>query len=458
MVSNIQSSKYLNFIPFAEFDKWYVSYYTNPYSIKSKYKLEYLSNLIFPIKEKIKKNDYKGDLPVIAKISFADGKIHLRKENQTGMDLYKLGLNDLLVSKINFHQGAVAINKISDLVCSTHYQPYKIDDSKINPKYLVLVIRSNGFKDFLSFLRADGIKNEATYDFIGGLQIPLPSIEEQNRIVLDYDKKTQMAEQQEQQSKLLVKKIEKYLFDELGLEIDTESTKKTFGLKLIQFKNIERWAVDYLSKFSKMSFLFKGKYQPVKFKEIILGYQYGLSEKAEKENIGIPMLRMNNIFNSELELNNLKYIKKDSSLKKYILNKGDLLFNRTNSKELVGKTAIFDSNDEFTFASYLIRVVIDPNLANNNFINSLFNSTILQIQKDMVSRQITGQANINAQEMKEFLFPLPPLQKQKKISEHISSMKMKIKKLNSLSVENKQEAIKEFEEEIFIKDRLWKIN
>jgi restriction endonuclease S subunit len=198
-----------------------------------------------------------------------------------------------------------------------------------------------------------------------------------------------------------------------------------------------------------MSFLFNGRYQPVKLKELILGYQYGLSEKADVKNIGIPMLRMNNIFNSELDTNNLKYIKKTSNIEKYILNVGDILFNRTNSKELVGKTAIFQEKDIFTFASYLIRVVINPNLADNFYINYLFNSSILQVQKDMVSRQITGQANINAQEMQDFLFPLPPIEKQKQISNHLNSIKAQIRELNQSSIRNKEEAILEFEKEIF---------
>ena len=67
----------------------------------------------------------------------------------------------------------------------------------------------------------------------------------------------------------------------------------------------------------------------------------------------------------------------------------------------------------------------------------------------MISRQITGQANINAQEMQDFLFPLPPLKIQNEIASTIEKMKAKIKTLQQQADENRKLAIEEFEKEIF---------
>ena len=74
-------------------------------------------------------------------------------------------------------------------------------------------------------------------------------------------------------------------------------------------------------------------------------------EKADKNNSGIPMLRMNNLQNGGIDYSDLKYIKKCSD--NYILGKDDLLFNRTNSKELVGKTAVFEEKEKMTDENYL---------------------------------------------------------------------------------------------------------
>ena len=163
------------------------------------------------------------------------------------------------------------------------------------------------------------------------------------------------------------------------------------------------------------------------------------------------MLRMNNILNAELITHDLKYISiSEQDFKKFQLNKGDLLFNRTNSKELVGKTAIFDlDSKDFTFASYLIRVEINDEIASKEYVNYLFNSSILQYQKDLVSRQVTGQANINAQEMQTLLFPLPPLPVQQEIANHVSDVKDRIRSLKEAAQQNRQTAISDFEKDIF---------
>lgn len=445
----MQASRYLKEIQYSEFDKWYVSFYLNPFNITSNFPLVKLSQLITPKKDKILKRNYKGNIPIVSKISFSDGKIHLRANKKTGMDLYKLEKNQLLVSKINFHQGAIAINKNNILVCSTHYQPYEIDYSKVIGEYLILTLRSKKFLEFINYLRADSIKNEATYEFIGSLQIPLPSILEQQKLVNTYYNKISKTEISERKANEIEKDIEQYLFDILNIKFSEKQVNKK-NFKLVDYIDIERWSVDYLSNFKAIKEMLRGKYDIVRFGELIKSFQYGLSEKSLKKQIGYPMLRMNNIVNSVTILDNLKYIEIDKSrFKKYKLEKGDLLFNRTNSKELVGKTSIFNSNKDFTFASYIIRVKVNPNKANINYINILFNSKILQIQKDMISRQILGQANINSKEMRDFLFPLPSLELQKEIAETVEKMKSKISKLRRQAINSRRQASIDFEKEVF---------
>ena len=316
------------------------------------------------------------------------------------------------------------------------------------PEFLFLIFKTEKFNKIINENTTGSVRQNLTFDTLKKIQIPLPSIAEQKAILDDYQQKIENAKQQETKAQILEQSIEKYLFEELGIDFGTKIRNKNI-LNTIDYSKIDRWSVDYLNKFSRLAFLSKIKYPVVKLRTIVNNFQYGLSEKAVLENIGLPMIRMNNIFNSELLLKDLKYLKNDIKFEKYILNKGDLLFNRTNSKELVGKTAVFNENERYTFASYLIRVVMNNDKSDVNYINYLFNSKILQIQKDMVSRQITGQANINSQEMLDFLFPLPPLEKQREIAKHISAIKDNIKSLKQNAETLKAEAEKEFEEKIF---------
>lgn len=438
--------RYLKFVPFVKFDKWYVSYYTNPHMIKSNFKLETLSKLIVPIKEKIKKKDYKGDFSIISKISFADGKIHLRSENETGMDLYKLKLNDILVSKINFHQGAVSINDIGDLVCSTHYQPYVINDKKVIAEYLILVIRSNGFKNFLSFLRADGIKNEATYEFIGKLEIPLPIIEKQKEIIGRYNSKILLAEKQKKHADILETEIEKYLFNVLGIE---KMILKPFikgSLNVFKFSEIlDRWDYNKGSS-SVFSILHESKY-PVKtlgdaFNFISRGWN-----KKTYNNKTFTYVEMGGIDAGLgiVETNVVEVAKAPSRATQTIL-AGDLIIGTT--RPYLKKFAIVNEDNHNNIASSAFQIIAPSDEYCLDYLLEYLKSEfgVKQFEYYMTGALYPA---ITSKDLRKVLIPFPPLEVQKQISNYINSLKLKIKELNILSTQNRESAIVEFEKEIF---------
>lgn len=175
-----------------------------------------------------------------------------------------------------------------------------------------------------------------------------------------------------------------------------------------------------------------------------------LSSDVTKEKVGIPVLRMNNLQKSNIDTSDLKYLPANTKgMERYLLNQGDLLFNRTNSKELVGKTAVFSLKGKYVFASYLIRVVINQDIADVNYINYLFASKIIRCQIDLFSRQILGQANINVDELKALKFPLPSLPEQKKIVSLLKEIEQKSKQYLKRSKELEELAKLEFEEAVF---------
>ena len=109
-----------------------------------------LREIISPKRILIKKEDYDGVTPIVEKIVFKTGHIVFREVRKTGMNLCALKQNDLLVSSINFHQGATALNTFGDIVASTHYQSYLIRTEVVIPEYLTMVMRS---PFFLSIVR-----------------------------------------------------------------------------------------------------------------------------------------------------------------------------------------------------------------------------------------------------------------------------------------------------------------
>jgi type I restriction enzyme S subunit len=135
--------------------------------------------------------------------------------------------------------------------------------------------------------------------------------------------------------------------------------------------------------------------------------QYGISERATAETVGTPMLRMANLQSDTWDVTNLKYIALNESDKaKYLLEPGDILFNRTNSKELVGKCCVFNIEGEYVFASYLIRIRLKQRTLLPDYVIAFLTSSLGRIQIDAISRQIAGMTNINAEEIRQLRIPI----------------------------------------------------
>jgi len=149
--------------------------------------------------------------------------------------------------------------------------------------------------------------------------------------------------------------------------------------------------------------------------------QYGLSDKASESAIGTPILRMGNITtDGKLSLDNLKYVELSAEdEEKYLINQGDILFNRTNSAELVGKSAVFQEDIKAVFASYLIRVVLDPNKANSKFITAYINSPRGRAYIQSQLTRAIGQVNVNAQKLAGMPILVPSVHAQERIVAHI---------------------------------------
>jgi type I restriction enzyme S subunit len=147
---------------------------------------------------------------------------------------------------------------------------------------------------------------------------------------------------------------------------------------------------------------------------------YGSSAKSQTEG-DVPVLRMGNLQNGKLDWSNLVYTSNPEEIKKYCLAKGDVLFNRTNSPELVGKTSIYRGEQEAIYAGYLIRVVCKPEL-DPEFLNYNLNSTIAKDYCMTVKSDGVSQSNINAKKLAAYPFALPPIKEQTEIVRRVEQL------------------------------------
>lgn len=145
----------------------------------------------------------------------------------------------------------------------------------------------------------------------------------------------------------------------------------------------------------------------LRISDLLESATYGSSDKASLEG-EIPILRMNNLtYSGEIDLTDLKYISSDQAKEKYLARPGDILFNRTNSKELVGKTAVYAGPTPMAYAGYLVRGRVLKEHAPeyiSAFLNSGWGKKILR----GMCKNIVGMANINAKEFGSIELPVPP--------------------------------------------------
>jgi type I restriction enzyme S subunit len=149
-------------------------------------------------------------------------------------------------------------------------------------------------------------------------------------------------------------------------------------------------------------------------------FQYGTSRKSEPSG-KVAVLRMGNIQNGEIDWSDLVYSSDDEEIEKYKLNPRDVLFNRTNSPELVGKTAIYKGEHPAIFAGYIIKIHNFKEL-DSRYLNFCLNTIYardfcLRVKTDGVS-----QSNINAQKLGKFEVPFCPLEEQLEIVRRVEAV------------------------------------
>ena len=272
-----------------------------------------------------------------------------------------------------------------------------------------------------------GLSSEAIHKVI----CPLPPLAEQKRIVSKIEELLPLIERYEKawsrledfnkrfpvdmqksilqmaiQGKLVEQCLEEGTGEELYKQIQAEKQALIKAGKIKKEKPLPEITED------EVPFEIPESWKWASVGNVCVNIQYGSSQKSAVSG-KVPVLRMGNIQGGKIVYDKLVYTSDDSEIEKYPLAVNDLLFNRTNSKELVGKTAIFKGEMSAIYAGYLVR--ISPVLLNSDYLNYVMQSQYYWAYCQTVRSDAIGQSNINAEKLKRFVFPLPPLAEQKRI-------------------------------------------
>ena len=154
------------------------------------------------------------------------------------------------------------------------------------------------------------------------------------------------------------------------------------------------------------------KWETGRIRDIVADVRYGSSRPAV-EGGKYSYLRMNNItYGGELDLSDTKHIDvPENELEKCTVRRGDVLFNRTNSKELVGKTCVYNRDEMMVLAGFIIRVRVTERVL-PEFLSAFLNTDFSKQMLLGMCKAAIGQANINAQELQDIGLYLPPVELQ----------------------------------------------
>ena len=254
----------------------------------------------------------------------------------------------------------------------------RADPNQCLPEYLGFYLKSPKFRRWTSEAQGANIKNirkSALEDFA----IPLPPHPEQHRIVD------------------ILSRAEGIV--RLRREAQQKAAELMPGIFLDMFgdpaTNPKGWPVATIG-------------------DVIESADYGSSKKSSEDGSGLPLIRMGNVgYDGSLRLANLKHVElPPNEVEKYRLREGDILFNRTNSRELVGKTGLWDGSCGAVVASYFIRMRVERKTLNPFYLWAFMNSSHMKRVLFDTARGAIGQANINSKELKAFPIGVPPLDRQ----------------------------------------------
>ena len=153
---------------------------------------------------------------------------------------------------------------------------------------------------------------------------------------------------------------------------------------------------------------------------------YGTSVALKSEKGGLPVLRMGNLRDGRVNLDDVKYLEEGKVSDDLLLSRCDVLFNRTNSADLVGKVSVFDHSIRASFASYLLRLRTEPNIGNGRWLAYLLNTGTVQKILRATATPGVSQVNISRKNLLATTVPVPPIQEQAAIVAMLDSIQHRV--------------------------------
>ena len=363
---------------------------------------------------------------------------------------------DLLFTRIGVGVGDVAFNNFGEFAISDNVILVRIKNNAF-AKYCAIFLSTSIGSTFIEREKRDTARAIISYENIKKILIPIPSLEIQNQIVEIMDNAYNTKKQKEAEAQKLLNSIDDYLLGELGIELpqpeENTVTNRIFYRKLSDISGSRFDPYPYQKKFQYLENALETTSITVKkLKDIILFLDYGLmptQDYAFSEEEGLPMIRVTNIKkDGSIDMSDTKYIKFDTPrLYQKLVKTNDILMVQCGNT--TGKCGYVTKEYEgYTFGSFSFVIRVNSSIVNQVYLFNILSSFIVQEQLNKSLTITSVRPNTSKPDVLNFKIPLPPLEKQNEIAEHITKIREKAKQLQEEAKRELEEAKIEVEKMI----------
>lgn len=385
-----------------------------------------------------------------------DATSKIKTEIHNGlMKSSKLKRNDVLIAIVGATIGKVAL---FDLECEANINQaiaaVRLKTNTILPEFLIAYLISPFGQAYLEYLKRPVARANINLQEIGEIGIPLLSIEKQKRFISLYSLAKEQKNIKLQRANKLLAGVSNIVLERLGLSFDLLKTNMTYAVLYSSVEN--RLDADYYSpKFVDFRRQIENsKHKVVTIdeisKHIITGFAAGKQDQAEDlpEEQRVPQLRPFSITSEgELSFETKKYVPVSSLKASDYCQKNEVIFNNTNSPELVGKTTVFDSDVLCAASNHMTRIMVKDGV-NPYYISAFFNVLLSIGYWKLLCTNFNNQAGVNIETLKNARIPLPPKELQDEIAMEIMQRRGKVNALRKEADFDWKKAKKKFEEEL----------
>ena len=364
-------------------------------------------------------------------------------------DKYILDDGDILFARSGATVGKTYLHKTKPYMCfyAGYLIRFVVNTSLILPEYLFAYTQLPIYKKWIAAIQRPSAQPNINAEEYQSLEIPLPNLDIQHYICNIIKNGYLTKQKKEAEAQKLLDSIDGYIFNELGITMPKSDLNLKERIFFCNFKQATGGRLDpkFNNQWQKLKSL-QCNYPKVTLADVVFNSgQYGANETAIDYKEGdTRYIRITDIDDLGCLKENNKVTCKNIE-QNYMLHKNDLLFARSGS---VGKCYIHKRISEpAIFAGYLIRFIINAAIINPDYLFYYCNCSLYKYWVDTIQRPAV-QANINSEEFRQIIIPLPPMAKQQEIADHITALRHQAAQLQQEGKEALEKAKQEVEQMI----------